>query len=81
MLEELGDLRTLAGACLADNNENRACLDQIQQSLSVFGNGQEGCRFVESRDKGGTEIKFGHAEWPNHCLTGVESESETEARE
>ncbi len=64
MLEKLGDLRTLAGTCLADNNEDRTCLDEIQQGLAVFGNGKEGCGFVERGDKCGAEIKVGHDEKP-----------------
>ena len=65
MLEILGDLRALAGACLAHNNEDWTCLDEIQEGLAVFGDGQESRWFVKSRDKGGPEIKVGHYRQPN----------------
>ncbi len=64
MLKKLGDLRTLAGACLAHNNEDWACLDEIKEGLAVFGDGQESCWFVKSGNKGCPEIKVGHYGYP-----------------
>jgi hypothetical protein len=64
ILEELGYLRALPGSCLAHNDGDWVCLDEVQESLSMFGNRQESCWFVESRDKGCTKIKVGHIERP-----------------
>lgn len=41
MLEKLGDLRTLARACLAHDNQDGICLDKVQERLTMFGNRQQ----------------------------------------
>lgn len=60
MLEKLGDLRTLARACLAHDNQDGICLDKVQEGLTVFGNRQQCCWFVECRDKSRPKIKVRH---------------------
>jgi hypothetical protein len=40
-LQELGDLRTLAGPSLAHNNGDWAGFDLVQERLAMLGNGQE----------------------------------------
>lgn len=64
MLEKLGDLRALARPRLPYNDGNGTGPDEVQESLSVFGNRQESGWFVESRDKGGTKVKVCHDEQP-----------------
>jgi hypothetical protein len=57
MLEELGDLRALAGACLAHDDGDRVCLHEVKQSLAVFGNRQQSSWLVEGRDECCTEVE------------------------
>jgi hypothetical protein len=64
IFEELGYLRALSGSCLPHNDGDGACLDEVQESLAMFGNRQESCWFVESRDKGRTKVKVCHIERP-----------------
>jgi hypothetical protein len=52
-LKELGDLRTLSGTSLTDDNGDRMRFDRVQQRLAMFGDGQK-CRWLV---QGGNETR------------------------
>lgn len=62
MFEKLGNLSGFSRASLTDNNCHWECLDEIEQVIVMFGDGEKRRRFMKGRDEARAKIEVCHGQ-------------------